>query len=443
MKKIMLFFIGFNFSIISLIAQNTFQYQAIARMGNELLTEKPIELKVTLLQNEKGIYSETHKDTTNQFGLFNLEIGSGKVETGDFSQIDWSSNDFSIKVMLGDQLMGINKIHVVPISAYAISAAGWQQEDSSIVRTNHNVRVYNNLNLEDGVFRIWKYNESYAPALQVLKHSNNAYPNQTVFEATGGIIDISPKSFKIFTSNSDPSLLKAQLEGNLNIEDGAFRIWKYNKGITPAFQVFKHSNLEYPNQTVFEAVGGVVDVNPKKFRIFTANDDPWTLRAELDGSFKIMGGVETKTLRTEDEASVKILEIRGGADIIEKTNSTQKLEPGEIVIIDDSSPNHVLKSAKKYDKRVCGIVSGAGGINPGMVLAQEGVLDGDVPIAIAGRVKVKVIGDIKPGDLLTTSDKPGFAMKVKNRKKGFGAIIGKALEFSDEEGMVLILVNLQ
>lgn len=67
-----------------------------------------------------------------------------------------------------------------------------------------------------------------------------------------------------------------------------------------------------------------------------------------------------------------------------------------------------------------------------------------VPLAITGIVHVKATmetGEISPGDLLTSSSKPGYAMKAKNPE--IGTVIGKSLESLDEEGMVKILVTLQ
>ena len=43
---------------------------------------------------------------------------------------------------------------------------------------------------------------------------------------------------------------------------------------------------------------------------------------------------------------VPILEITGGSDITERVNSFVDTEPGEVVIIDATSPNHVKKSTK-------------------------------------------------------------------------------------------------
>jgi hypothetical protein len=92
------------------------------------------------------------------------------------------------------------------------------------------------------------------------------------------------------------------------------------------------------------------------------------------------------------------------------------------------------------------VVSGAGSIKPGIVLgdADDG---GTVPIALAGRVYSKVdAGDapIEVGDLLTTSEVAGHAMKATDPMKAFGAVIGKALKpLAKGRGLIPVLVALQ
>jgi hypothetical protein len=68
-------------------------------------------------------------------------------------------------------------------------------------------------------------------------------------------------------------------------------------------------------------------------------------------------------------------------------------------------------------------------------------------VALSGRVYVladAAHGAIRPGDLLTTSDTPGHAMKVVNHMQSQGAILGKAMSgLKNGKGMVLVLVTLQ
>ena len=97
--------------------------------------------------------------------------------------------------------------------------------------------------------------------------------------------------------------------------------------------------------------------------------------------------------------------------------------------------------------RVAGIISGAGGINPGISLQQDGLLDHGQKLALSGRVYVQADasnGAIEPGDLLTTSSAPGNAMKVTDFSRAQGAILGKAMTaLSEGQGIVLVLVTLQ
>jgi hypothetical protein len=141
--------------------------------------------------------------------------------------------------------------------------------------------------------------------------------------------------------------------------------------------------------------------------------------------------------------------IAGGTDVAERFSSAsqQTIEPGTVVVVDEAHPGKINPSRAAYDRTVVGIVSGAGGVEPGLILHQSGLMEGPHVVAIAGRVYVKATaanGAIKPGDLLTTSDLPGHAMKATDRDLAFGSIIGKALTGLDSgTGLVLVLVSLQ
>ncbi len=143
-----------------------------------------------------------------------------------------------------------------------------------------------------------------------------------------------------------------------------------------------------------------------------------------------------------------VLQITGGADVAEPfTMSQQELPKGSVVVIDEKNEGQLKLSAGAYDRRVAGIVSGANGITPGISLSQQGATEGGQNVALSGRVYVladAATGPIAPGDLLTTSDTPGHAMKVTDHTRAQGAVIGKAMSsLKDGKGMVLVLVSLQ
>jgi hypothetical protein len=68
-------------------------------------------------------------------------------------------------------------------------------------------------------------------------------------------------------------------------------------------------------------------------------------------------------------------------------------------------------------------------------------------VALSGRVYCLADashGPIEPGDLLTTSDNPGHAMKATDPDRSHGAVIGKAMTpLAEDQGLILVLVNLQ
>jgi len=119
-----------------------------------------------------------------------------------------------------------------------------------------------------------------------------------------------------------------------------------------------------------------------------------------------------------------------------------------VVSIDAEHPGQLILSRKSYDRTVAGVVSGAGGVKPGMLMGQAGTAaDGQHPVALTGRVYCWADAEhspIHPGDLLTTSDTPGHAMKVTDHTQAPGAIIGKAMTALERgQGLVLLLVTLQ
>lgn len=148
------------------------------------------------------------------------------------------------------------------------------------------------------------------------------------------------------------------------------------------------------------------------------------------------------------------IRLTGGADFAEyfdvndRNSENQVIEPGTIVSIDPLNPGKLFPCNEAYDTKVAGVISGANGVDPGLIMGHDNTIaSGDYPVALTGRVYVKADnsnGTIKPGDFLTSSSKPGYAMKVKNMKKATGAIIGKAMtSLEDKEGLVLVLISLQ
>jgi len=145
------------------------------------------------------------------------------------------------------------------------------------------------------------------------------------------------------------------------------------------------------------------------------------------------------------------LEITGGSDLSENfdiSESSARMKPGMVLSIDPVHAGKLVITREAYDRKVAGIVSGAGSIRPGLLMGQKGTnADGAFPVAISGRVYCladATYGSIQPGDLLTTSSTPGHAMKVTNYQEAQGAILGKAMSSLDKgKGLVLVLISMQ
>jgi hypothetical protein len=139
----------------------------------------------------------------------------------------------------------------------------------------------------------------------------------------------------------------------------------------------------------------------------------------------------------------------GGADFAEMLPAVQGLEPGDVLVI--GPDGQLTRSTEPYQASVAGVYS----TKPGFVGGQpvEGEVAGAIPLAVVGVVPVKASaenGSIRPGDLLTTSSTPGYAMKTSpltvNGVTFYpgGVIIGKALQgLDDGTGVIQVLVTLQ
>ena len=110
---------------------------------------------------------------------------------------------------------------------------------------------------------------------------------------------------------------------------------------------------------------------------------------------------------------------------------------------DPNNTERAIKSNRSYNTAAIGVISD--GSSSFMINSHGGSADAPLtgkPLVLVGRVPVKVTnegGTIRPGDLLTTASKPGYAMKATKA----GPTVGTALGFfSGAEGEVLVFVNL-
>lgn len=129
MKKlfILLTFFAQLFNLLGQAPQS-FNYQAVIRdSSNNIISNQDIGVQIAILQgnaNGNSVYTETFSETTNDYGLINLQLGSG-ISSDDFNTISWENGPFfietSIDVNGGSNylLMGATQIMSVPYAIHS------------------------------------------------------------------------------------------------------------------------------------------------------------------------------------------------------------------------------------------------------------------------------------------------------------------------------------
>lgn len=128
-KIVLSFYLLLMANIVIAQVPQQFNYQGVARDNSGVeLANQAISLRISLHSGSPigtAIYQETQSSITNQFGLFNLQIGSGTVVSGTFNTIPWGSNTYYVQVEMdatgGTNYtdMGTSQLLSVPYALYA------------------------------------------------------------------------------------------------------------------------------------------------------------------------------------------------------------------------------------------------------------------------------------------------------------------------------------
>lgn len=244
--------------------------------------------------------------------------------------------------------------------------------------------------------------------------------------------------------------------------DGNQEIWFYDNGVRQG------NVIRWDDERTDSSCSGTSPVDSAfVWDIDDGSNSSWLFTNNAD--------IEFKFDEDGDMAMDGSLVQSGSCDLAE-TFLGPELEPGTVVVLALDALESVVESTTSYDEMVVGVVSRDPGVllngptsdyyevedgfaavrksfeeNPedpalaAKMLELESIRDGwqrgNLPIALAGRVPVKVDGTygvIEVGDALTSSPTPGHAM-VMDRP---GPTIGVAMEsFHGATGMILMLVK--
>ena len=132
---------------------HAFKYQAVVRDNTgEILQNQTVGIRINIHDATAGgiiIYQEIFTESTNDFGLVNLEIGNGTPLIGTFTGIDWSSISKFIETEIdlegaGSYIsMGTTELLSVPYALYADHSkdAFWEKSENDIFYSNGKVGI--------------------------------------------------------------------------------------------------------------------------------------------------------------------------------------------------------------------------------------------------------------------------------------------------------------
>jgi hypothetical protein len=122
------------------------------------------------------------------------------------------------------------------------------------------------------------------------------------------------------------------------------------------------------------------------------------------------------------------------ADLAEIYLTDSDYPAGTVVVF--GGAKEVTESAEYADTRLAGVIS----TNPAFVMNDSA--EGQ-PIALQGRVPCSVVGNIQPGDLITTSNIAGVGTRLDPADWRPGTVLGKALTSynSDNPGTIEVVVG--
>ncbi|WON74456.1 hypothetical protein [Nitrosospira sp. Is2] len=235
---------------------------------------------------------------------------------------------------------------------------------------------------------------------------------------------------------------------NATIVGGAGEIGKHVETATDKVGEMTHFPVKGgTNQAEIPAVQGTCFASGTLAGLFSGGN------VEIEKDLAVKGKVVAEAFSVNQDLHVnKNILVTGdiqlvNADVAEDfdVSGAEKVLAGTVMVF--GSEGALCESQQAYDKRVAGVISGAGDYKPGLVLDKQQSGGNRQSVALMGKVFCKVdadFGGIEVGDLLTTSPTPGHAMKAGDPMQAFGTVIGKALRpLKEGRAQIPILVALQ
>lgn len=237
------------------------------------------------------------------------------------------------------------------------------------------------------------------------------------------------------------SIFVGSASGRINLNlNGALSMLgsELNKLSFSSSTLFESSVDKYngSNAFIFNALNFSSSSNSSFLLSLRSNNQP-VFSVASNGDVQAIGDIHAKSLVAGHPGQP--------GDLAERVDIAvdDVVEPGDVLIVDEISPDTYRRSRGDYAQSVAGVVS----TNPTIVVGN-GRTDYTAVMAMVGRVPVKVSsenGAINRGDLLVTASTTGYAMKYDSSKDNglkIVGVIGVALEpMVEGSGKILALIR--
>lgn len=218
------------FVSVSIFGQTShkFGYQAVVRDAlNGLLPNHDLKVRASILIGSNAVYSEVHLPKTNDNGLFNLQVGGGAAESGNFNNIDWSQGNLFLKIETdilngwGYSIVSNTELLNVPFANYADKARELSNPAATISGLYKG--IYNSSLPSNIYYMIIQYLSPKKIKCHIFYSQNisTGASSQDIISMIGDVENVNNYSAKniwfnvVLTSNVNPTWIPSQLQPNV------------------------------------------------------------------------------------------------------------------------------------------------------------------------------------------------------------------------------------
>ncbi|HRN38352.1 MAG TPA: tail fiber domain-containing protein [Flavobacteriales bacterium] len=256
-------------------APQKFNYQGIARnTSGQPLANQALGLRISILDGTTAQYVETHNATTNNFGLYDVQIGGGTVVSGTMGAVTWASGTKNIKVAIDPDGgtsyvdMGTTQLLSVPYALHAATSAGGgganiNGDVNKLVKFTGTTAGGNSQIFDDGTkvgigtitpgakLEIKSTGNAISPQLRLMQNGGDGYARLHFQNSNTGAwvlagnkgADAAASVFNVFHSaNADgqipgKDILRISGQGKVGVNSGAITTISTSDGMLQAQQV--------------------------------------------------------------------------------------------------------------------------------------------------------------------------------------------------------------